>query len=60
MLGKASVFSGPVNRGLFYLARVIGDENRLGAASSPINNLKADLDGHTVAIIGNSRALARP
>lgn len=51
-------FSGPVSRARFYLARAIGDEKRLGLASAQIRSLKAELHGKTIAIVGNSRALA--
>ncbi|MFC3168819.1 glycosyltransferase family 29 protein [Paracoccus fontiphilus] len=42
----------------FYTARLLRDEGALQAMSVPQGNLLADLEGRTVALIGNARSLA--
>lgn len=47
-----------MNRAKFYAARLKGDESRLGQTSCPKTDLLTELPNKSVAIIGNSRALA--
>jgi len=54
--GKLAALAGRVR---FRLACIFGDENLLAAKSCAPGDLLAELDGKTVAIVGNSRALAK-
>ena len=48
-----------MNKLSFYAARLMRDEGALQALSVPQGNLLADLEGRSVALIGNARALAQ-
>lgn len=47
-----------MNRLSFHAARLLRDESALQALSVPQGNLLADMEGKTVALIGNARSLA--
>ena len=47
-----------MNRLQFYTARLLRDESALQDLSVPQGNLLADLEGKSVALIGNARSLA--
>ena len=48
-----------MNKLHFYFARLLRDEGTLQSLSVPQGNLLADLEGKTVALIGNARSLAQ-